>query len=582
MSTSDSSKVRAVAYYRMSSDKQEDSIPQQRAAVVPRAEREGITIVTDFKDEALSGGGMKKRDGFLDMLAYCQDQHKKGTPVDAIVCWDTARLSRATSWATGAYLLEFMKAGVFRLFTVANGWKDFRKAEDRVIFNVGSDMGDNKYLVDLSRNIARGKLGHHEAGYFNGGWVPMGFDRLLIDAQDNPVRRVVRGERIKYKEQGWNLVLVPTEDQEALETVRWLFNEYAYSETSFRGLACQLNSKGIGGPGSNSGYFEGKSAWTSSQVKRVLTNPHYVGGCRFGWRASGAYHRVIEGKVEPVEMEAKRQYFPDAPVKENVHEAVIDRATWDRVQGKIKSRATKAQKYRGNGYALSSGLLCCGHCGYRMAGESKKTRGKKKTHRYYFCSGNHHRPGTCQDYSIREDRILPFVIKKLQEEYLNPERLESLHQELRRQNTQSQETQPKQGERLRAKLATLDKDISRAVQNLKRAPENVVGLLLEELSQLQSERVRVEGEIKALEAHQAAPSEDKAQRLDKTFAQLQELSRHLKHAKPEKLRAALAMIVQHIKLFFEDGPRRKKQWFKFSHGVFTFVPNLGGVDVALP
>jgi DNA invertase Pin-like site-specific DNA recombinase len=43
--------VRAVAYYRMSTENQEDSIPQQQGAMRPRANLAGVEIVREFGDD---------------------------------------------------------------------------------------------------------------------------------------------------------------------------------------------------------------------------------------------------------------------------------------------------------------------------------------------------------------------------------------------------------------------------------------------------------------------------------------------------------------------------------------------------
>src|SRR5262249_34837513 len=125
--------VKAVAYYRMSSSPQEKSIPQQRAEMLPRCKLEGVEILAEFKDEGVSGGSMKRRDAFKEMLPFCKDQHAKGAPVAAVVCFDTSRFSRATSMETAHFIWEFQQAGVHRVLSWER-WFDFRKEEDRAIF----------------------------------------------------------------------------------------------------------------------------------------------------------------------------------------------------------------------------------------------------------------------------------------------------------------------------------------------------------------------------------------------------------------------------------------------------------------
>src|SRR5262249_44524888 len=107
MSATNGKPIPAVADRRMSSGRQDKAIPQQQAEMLPRCKLEGIEVVAEFKDEAISGGGMKRRDAYLDMLRFCEDQHKQGERIDAVVCYDTSRFSRADSNETSAYIWRF-------------------------------------------------------------------------------------------------------------------------------------------------------------------------------------------------------------------------------------------------------------------------------------------------------------------------------------------------------------------------------------------------------------------------------------------------------------------------------------------
>ena len=60
--------IPAVAYYRMSTDRQEKSIPAQREAVQAYAKKNGYRIVREYKDEGISGDDTERRAGFRKML----------------------------------------------------------------------------------------------------------------------------------------------------------------------------------------------------------------------------------------------------------------------------------------------------------------------------------------------------------------------------------------------------------------------------------------------------------------------------------------------------------------------------------
>jgi DNA invertase Pin-like site-specific DNA recombinase len=240
--------IRAVAYYRMSSSQQEQSIPQQRAWAGPACKLEEIELVREFEDHGKSGGATRGRDDFQDMLAYCERCHKDGRPVQAVVCWDTARFSRMDSMETAYYIHLFQRAGVHRVLT-HDRWYDFRKEEDRVIFLMQQDFTNNRYLRDHADRVTRGKRHNLGSGYHNGGPVTYGFDRELVDEKGNSVQRFNRGEAVTFRKKGWKVFLVPSDNAEEVETVRWLFHRFATADVSLRALAAELTRKGIPAPG---------------------------------------------------------------------------------------------------------------------------------------------------------------------------------------------------------------------------------------------------------------------------------------------------------------------------------------------
>src|SRR5262245_21659744 len=122
MSEHNSTPIRAVCYYRMSSEEQEGSIEQQQAWARPAAQKENIDIVAEFIDAAKKGHETATREDFHRMLDYCREQHRRRQPVDAIVCWKTNRFSRSDSNETSWFIWEFRKVGVNLFYTSANGW----------------------------------------------------------------------------------------------------------------------------------------------------------------------------------------------------------------------------------------------------------------------------------------------------------------------------------------------------------------------------------------------------------------------------------------------------------------------------
>jgi Resolvase, N terminal domain len=79
----------AVAYYRMSSGKQDKSIGEQRTEVEAYARRQSYQIIREYIDEAISGDETPKRAAFLRMR-----EHAQNGEFEVILCWDQDRFGR--------------------------------------------------------------------------------------------------------------------------------------------------------------------------------------------------------------------------------------------------------------------------------------------------------------------------------------------------------------------------------------------------------------------------------------------------------------------------------------------------------
>jgi site-specific DNA recombinase len=66
---------------------------------------------------------------------------------------------------------------------------------------------------------------------------------------------------------------------------------------------------------------------------------------------------------------------------DGIHEPLIDRSTWERVQEILDGRHQKKHRKVTHDFAFS-GIINCGHCGCSLVGEIKKAR-----YVYYHCTG---------------------------------------------------------------------------------------------------------------------------------------------------------------------------------------------------
>jgi site-specific DNA recombinase len=158
--------ISAVAYIRMSSDKQDASPDQQRAAIAKLEAKEGYRIIREYVDEGISGDATEKRTDFLRMR---EDATTK-RDFQAVVCWDQDRFGRFDTIDAGYWIKPFRDAGV-RLHTAAQGRIDWDDFQGRLLFTIQQE-GKHQFLRDLARNVTRGHATKAKDGRWQGGRAP--------------------------------------------------------------------------------------------------------------------------------------------------------------------------------------------------------------------------------------------------------------------------------------------------------------------------------------------------------------------------------------------------------------------------
>jgi DNA invertase Pin-like site-specific DNA recombinase len=323
--------VKVVLYLRMSTDRQEASIPQQRDAVTKHARKLGYTIVREYADEGISGDCTHKRKAFQKMIADAA-----GGSFDRILCFDQDRFGRFDMIEAGWWIMPLRDAGV-SLETIAQGVIDWSDFAGRLTYAVAQE-GKHQFLRDLSRNSLRGQMNRaREGNGMYGAAAPFGYRRETTVVGRNRITK---------------LVPVPTEAR----VVKKIFETYAGSGGTLLAVGEMLNSERIPSPNR-------RSKWHRNAVRRILKNRTYVGDYVWGQTMSGRYHvRVGDEMVE--RRRASKTTSNDPIVHEGVLPAIVSRDLFNRVQELLGQRK-KATRRPGSAKPLS-GLIFCGCCGSPM------------------------------------------------------------------------------------------------------------------------------------------------------------------------------------------------------------------------
>jgi DNA invertase Pin-like site-specific DNA recombinase len=531
--------VRAVAYYRMSTAKQEASIPEQREWACRAARTHGVELLAEFQDDGIAGDDIRRRTGLAPLLAWCA-----GHDAEAVVVWDADRLSRADSIRTAAVLDTLMQAGVTRLLT-HEGWIDLEDDVDRLLFHIRQDMSRAAYSKSLSRNVTRSALDRARKGLWVAGRPPYAY-RIADDGR-----------------------LAPG-DPAMVETLRWIFRQFASTADSCGEICRKLIEMGAPPPPPRrckKGGVKG-GRWQRGVINDLLACRAYLG--EIVWNAStrGKYSRVVGGDVAAVRGRGGRPFAHNAPedwvVTPDAHPALIDRETFDACQKKLAATrrgqpGCRATPVKGGGDWVLSGLLYCGVCGGRMVGvtERRNYNGKPLVYRYYACKANQRTgAGTCRKNAVKQEAVVGEVANLIQASFTDPQRLALLRAELERQAGEAEEDRAADRVRLEDALAALDRQIRQGNRNLAVLPEDRLAGVVAQVRAWEEERAGLARELARLDAA-AEVRADYARHVGEALGQVRRLAEIVREATPEEVRNALAGLVEKVTLFFDYGPPKR-------------------------
>lgn len=147
-----------------------------------------------------------------------------------------------------------------------------------------------------------------------------------------------------------------------------------------------------------------KRGWTRSSIVRILKNETYLGTVRNGM------HKKISYKSKKILITERKDWI----IKENMHEPLVDKETFDIVQALIKSRT----RVRENKYDwLLKGIIECEECGKKLSICVHKHKSNNGTTAYLRCNtyGSNTNKGFCTPHSNSLNTVTNLVIEMVRE-----------------------------------------------------------------------------------------------------------------------------------------------------------------------
>jgi site-specific DNA recombinase len=445
-------------YYRMSDDRQENSIDRQRSQVGPYCQAHGYTIVREYVDPGIAGDEITKRKEFQRMLRDAQ-----GGAFVGIVCDDKDRFGRFDSIDLGEIVAPLRRKGVW-LESVAQGRMDWNSFAGRITDAILQEAKSME-LDAISRRVLTGQLLRAQQGFPTG-------NRPLYGYQWAPDPE--RGKRY-----------VP--DGLKAEAVRLIFRMYDHGSTMCA-IAEELYRRGVASP-------RGKMRWRRSVIQRTLRNRRYVGDWTWGVNAMGKRHRYGKGGVRAKERSdpaAAINAPEDWVVRRDHHEPLIERETFERVQGRLIANQGRTTPAPGGGNFVLSKILVCGHCGSFLVGLTQA--GKRK----YVCGGYlAYGKGYCKKNAVPEKTMVGFLVRKLQATFLDPGNLRKLRDEMAL--VQNRQRSADNRQRLQREAKALGDKIDRGVERLTTVDADLMGDVAVKVREWKEQRVAVQAELRRIE-----------------------------------------------------------------------------------
>ncbi len=547
----------AVAYLRRSTDRQEQSIGDQRKEVLRWAQQNGYEIVREYVDDAISGTSAEERPGFQQMIADA----KRGD-FKAVIVWNSDRFSRGDVTETEHYRYLLRKANV-KLLSVTEDYLA-REGIDGDVLRTVKQFQNRQYSISLSQNVLRGQISSIMAESDPGRAAPYGYDREIV-APDGAVLFRIRscpgGTREVYDKDGKlqakytrgqalskpgkeckaRLVL---SDPQRVQVAKDIF-KMCIDGMGFGSIAAELNAKGVPGPS--------RDFWGFTTVKAMLENPTYRGDLVWNRRTEAKFYCVQDGRAQQRQREigeakviktSKDRWIviPDAVP------AIISKDDWDKTQAMLKKRSTAVG---GAGHRdrrwLLTGVLVCGDCGHKFWGDPRR-KGRKPGRadvvtNYYICAGRRsHGENICQTPStLRCEEIEAWMLGKLQEMVLTDAdsvdaAVERFIETMGRQNSVVADA-----ERIVRELKQVNDTVTALTMNID--PANL-SMLNDRLTQLRLRKERLEEELRT--ANRPVTNNDGCNMRNWARGLVERLQAAIGGVRNDSTRDAIATYVDHI------------------------------------
>ncbi len=303
----------AVAYLRMSTSRQPESLAHQQAAIEAFARAHGYRLLRAYADSAVSGVVAARRPAFRELLATVLGGR---ADFEAVLVYDVSRWGRFQDPDEAAhYEFLFASEGV-RIVYCAEAFADGQAAQDVLMKSLKRAMAA-EYSRELGAKVAQAQARLSALGHWQHGPPGYGLRRRLTHADGSPGPILEDGQRKSDPRQHTVLVQGPVRETAVIRRMHRLCGGQGLGPAA---IADHLNRASIPAP---------KGArWSAERVRVILANPKYAGVV-----VTGRRHTPLGGRRKDQPAEAWITTPGGAP-------ALVSRKAYAATQEVLRRHAT--------------------------------------------------------------------------------------------------------------------------------------------------------------------------------------------------------------------------------------------------
>ncbi|KZE73925.1 recombinase [Paenibacillus jamilae] len=350
--------MRCAIYIRVSTDKEEQksSLENQRSLFYQYLEDRGWDVFDFYVD--VESGTTGKRENLQRLI-----QDAKARRFDVILAKELSRLAR--NGGLSYQIRDIALANHIGIITLDHAINSLERKDE--MFGLYAWMYEQESQRTSTR-IKAALSSKAKKGEFKGSVPPYGYrlnnGKLVIAEDDTP------------------------------NNVRRIFRMYLEGK-GFDAIARTLTREGCPTPAQVIGKRNAGLYWQGTSVKKILTNPHYVGD-------------LVQGRQTTVSVTSKvREEVPRHKqiIAENAHPFIISREDFEAVQQYMQGRKRQQAKPKAKKH-LFTNYLFCADCG--------KALWYVHYRKGYVC-GNYYKHGkhVCSQHSVKEKELKNVILNDI-------------------------------------------------------------------------------------------------------------------------------------------------------------------------